>query len=61
MSRDRPRPKVCSLLEWSFVISIDTSWDWFQRTYHHQYVRTLITMEEFITELANYPLCLHLF
>ena len=26
-------PKVCSLLEWSFIISIDTSWDWFQRTY----------------------------
>ena len=25
--------KVCSLLEWSFIISIDTSWDWFQRTY----------------------------
>ena len=25
--------KVCSLLEWSFVISTDTSWDWFQRTY----------------------------
>ena len=25
--------KVCSPLEWSFIISIDTSWDWFQRTY----------------------------
>ena len=25
--------KVCSLLEWSFIISINTSWDWFQRTY----------------------------
>ena len=25
--------KVCSLLEWGFIISIDTSWDWFQRTY----------------------------
>ena len=29
----RPMTKVCSLLEWSFIISIDTSWDWFQRTY----------------------------
>ena len=25
--------KVCSLLEWCFIISIDTCWDWFQRTY----------------------------
>ena len=25
--------KACSPVEWSFVISIDTSWDWFQRTY----------------------------
>ena len=24
--------KVCSLLEWWFIISIDTCWDWFQRT-----------------------------
>ena len=27
------KPKVCSLSEWSFIISIDTSCDWFQRTY----------------------------
>ena len=25
--------KVCSLLEWCFIISIDTCWDWFQCTY----------------------------
>ena len=25
--------KVCSLLEWCFIISIDTCWDWFQRSY----------------------------
>ena len=25
--------KVCSLLEWCFIISVDTCWDWFQRTY----------------------------
>ena len=25
--------KVCSLLEWCFIISKDTCWDWFQRTY----------------------------
>ena len=25
--------KVYSLLEWCFIISIDTCWDWFQRTY----------------------------
>ena len=24
--------KVCSLLEWFFIISVDTSWDWFRRT-----------------------------
>ena len=24
--------KVCSLLEWCFIISIDTCWDWFQHT-----------------------------
>ena len=25
--------KVCSLLEWCFIVSIDTIWHWFQRTY----------------------------
>ena len=25
-------PCFCSLLEWCFVISIGTCWDWFQRT-----------------------------
>ena len=25
--------KVSSISEWSFIISIDTSWDWFLRTY----------------------------
>ena len=25
--------EVCSLLGWCFIISIDTCWDWFQRTY----------------------------
>ena len=25
--------KVGSLLEWCFIISIDTCWDWFQRIY----------------------------
>ena len=29
----RPGFKVCSLLEWCFIISIDTCWDWLQRTY----------------------------
>ena len=27
------KSKVCSLLEWCFIISIDTCWDWFQRRY----------------------------
>ena len=26
--------KVCSLLEWCFIISIDTCRDWFQCTYN---------------------------
>ena len=41
--------KVCSLLEWCYIISIDTCWDWFQLTYvlNHR-------MEEFIIALANY-------
>ena len=38
--------KGCSLLEWCFIISLDTCWDWFQRTYH--------CTEEFINALANY-------
>ena len=25
--------KVCFLLEWHFIISTDTCWDWCQRTY----------------------------
>ena len=25
--------KICSLLEWYFIISIDTCWDWFKHTY----------------------------
>ena len=28
-----PQSKVYSLLEWCFVISTDTCWDWFQCTY----------------------------
>ena len=32
-SRYKDSGKVCSLLEWCFIISIDTCWDWFQRTY----------------------------
>ena len=29
----KPGFKVCSLLEQCFIISVDTRWDWFQRTY----------------------------
>ena len=30
---DKVVSKVCSLLEWCFIILIDTCWDWFQHTY----------------------------
>ena len=39
--------KICSLLEWCSIISIDTRWDWFQHTY------VVITARKFITALAN--------
>ena len=32
----RIKYKVCSLLEWCLIISIDTCWDWFQRTYAYR-------------------------
>ena len=43
------KTKVCSLLEWCFIISIDTCWEWCQRT-DVLYDQT----KEFIIALANF-------